>query len=413
MKTGILDDVDLGAGRYGPRVSLADGWNQISAKEQKEEKDRIQREKLLASADPDDPTSGLKPTPSEDTVISIAAAAPVDDIDEKDESKMDVESILKRWVKKYKLMKAQVEYSRPEVEEAMEAFDEETQKKEVAKIEEEIKKMDYFLTEKIGSGGFGSVYRGMIRKTGQVCAIKVIDLEETSDDIITISREIAALTQGKACPQLTNYYGSVVHGTKLWIAMEFLDGGSVLDLVKRKLLKEKHISIIVREVLLGLAYLQMEGKIHRDIKAANILLSTEGAVKLGDFGASRQLTDTVAKCNTFVGSPYWMAPEVMMQSQYDGKADIWSLGVTCLEMTTGKPPHAAIHPLKVMNMIVRNEPPMLEGEQWTKEFKNFVSMCLIKDASKRPPLHILLRHPFIKKAKKVKDLKEMWVKKAA
>jgi serine/threonine-protein kinase 24/25/MST4 len=111
----------------------------------------------------------------------------------------------------------------------------------------------------------------VIRKTGQICAVKVINLEDTSDDIMTISREIAALTQGKICPQLTNYYGSLVHGTKLWIAMEYLDGGSVLDLVKKEVLKEKHIAIIIREVLLGLAFLSAERKIHRDIKGNHII----------------------------------------------------------------------------------------------------------------------------------------------
>jgi len=184
----------------------------------------------------------------------------------------------------------------------------------------------------------------------------------------------------------------------------------VLDAVNRKVLKEKHIAIIVREVLCGLAYLANEGKIHRDIKAANILLSSEGLVKLGDFGASRQLTDTVNKCNTFVGSPYWMAPEVMMQAQYDGKADIWSLGITCLEMIHGRPPYSNVHPLKVMNMIVKNDPPQLDGD-FSKPLKEFIAMCLIKDPAKRAPLSILMRHPFIKKAGKTKELKEIFTMK--
>jgi len=261
----------------------------------------------------------------------------------------------------------------------------------------------------IGSGGFGSVYKGLKRDTNTICAIKVIDLEESQDDIMTITREINAM-QGKTCPQLINYYGSCVYGTKLWIAMEYVNGGSVLDKVKeKKCLKEKYIAIIAREVLLGLYYLATEGKIHRDIKAANILLSQEGAVKLADFGASRQLTDTMAKCNTFVGSPYWMAPEVMMQSHYDGKADIWSLGVTCLEMANGKPPHSHIPPLKVMNLIVRNPPPELDGD-YSPVFKNFVKLCLVKEPKQRSALASLLKHPFTQKAKKLKVLKELWRK---
>ena len=150
-----------------------------------------------------------------------------------------------------------------------------------------------------------------VRKRDQLpVAIKVIDLEESKDDIQTINKEITALSHGKFCPQLINYYGSVVFGTKLWIVMEYVDGGSILDRIKRKVLTEEEIAVVVKEVLSGLLYLSNEGKIHRDIKAANILLSRQGQVKLADFGATAQLTDTMTKCSTFVGSPYWMAPEV-------------------------------------------------------------------------------------------------------
>jgi serine/threonine-protein kinase 24/25/MST4 len=285
--------------------------------------------------------------------------------------------------------------------------------------------MKWFLISKLGTGGFGSVYKaflrqldpatGVMKSTKHLIAVKVIDLEETKDDIATITREINALSQGKFCSQLTNYYGSAVMGTNLWIGMEYIDGGSVADMVKYDILKEKHIAIITREILLGLSYLRDVGKIHRDIKAANVLLSTQGAVKLADFGASRQLTDTMAKCATVVGSPYWMAPEVIKQDQYDGKADIWSLGITCIEMALGKPPHSKLTALRVMNSILKSDPPVLEDRDakegrkpWSREFKDFVKQCLQKEPNNRPALEVLLAHPFIRGSKPNSSLGELF-----
>jgi len=177
--------------------------------------------------------------------------------------------------------------------------------------------------------------------------------------------------------------------------MEFLDGGSVLDKVKKAPMSEGQIAVVVREVLLGLQYLALEKKIHRDIKAANILLAKDGQVKLADFGASGQLTDTVTKCNTFVGSPYWMAPEILTESKYDGKADIWSLGITCIEMLNGKPPLAEHPPLKVISLIPGRDPPSLDKSKYSAKFCDFVSLCLTKDPAKRPAIKELLKHPFV------------------
>jgi len=303
-----------------------------------------------------------------------------------------------------------VEYVRIQLEEVAESNDTDRERlwEEVKNVEMDyIKHAEYLLNEKIGTGGFGSVYKGTIKSSGLTCAVKIIDLEEQQDDIITISREITSLSTGSACPQLTNYFGSACINTKLWIAMEYIDGGSVLDHCKDRGIKEKYIAIIVREVLLGLQFLNLEGKIHRDIKAANILIAKQGQVKLGDFGASRQLTDTVAKCNTFVGSPYWMAPEVMMQSNYDGKADVWSLGITCIEMALGKPPHNEVPPMKVMNVIAQNKAPELEGD-FSKPFKEFINMCLIKDPASRAPVSKLLKTVFITKAGGLSKLVELW-----
>jgi len=316
--------------------------------------------------------------------------------------------ILDVWKKKYKLEQAHVEYLQREICDALEdASNNDSEKKEstLAVIEKEVANSLYSLSAMLGRGAFGTVYQGRRRKDNFLVAIKVIDLEDTKDDIQSISREIKALVDGKSCEQLTSYYGSHVYGTKLWIIMEYVDGGSVLDRVKTSgVLSEQEISIIAREVLEGLKYLANQGKLHRDIKAANILLSKNGAVKLADFGATGQLTDTMTKCNTFVGSPYWMAPEVLSQNKYDFKADIWSLGITCIEMATGSPPHSKIPPLRLMMVIPNQDPPSLDSKKYSAEFCDFVKICLTKDPEERPSIKDLLSHKFIKIAGKTSTL---------
>lgn len=231
-------------------------------------------------------------------------------------------------------------------------------------------------------------------------------METSDDDINEIQKEITILADCHDA-HITRYYGCFVKGHKLWIIMEFLGGGSTLDLLKPGPFDEASIAIICRELLLGLEYLHENSKIHRDVKAANVLLSDAGDVKIGDFGVATQLTNNLSKRNTFVGTPFWMAPEVIRQEDYDHRADVWSLGITAIEFADGKPPLSDLHPMKVLFVIPKADPPRLRGSRFSKAFKDFVAECLQKDPNNRATVKTLLKHKFIKSAGRTSNLVPM------
>ncbi|XP_030623216.1 TRAF2 and NCK interacting kinase b isoform X6 [Chanos chanos] len=264
------------------------------------------------------------------------------------------------------------------------------------------------LVELVGNGTYGQVYKGRHVKTGQLAAIKVMDV--TGDEEEEIKAEINMLKKYSHHRNIATYYGAFVKKNhpgmddQLWLVMEFCGAGSVTDLIKNtkgNSLKEEWTAYICREILRGLTHLHQHKVIHRDIKGQNVLLTENAEVKLVDFGVSAQLDRTVGRRNTFIGTPYWMAPEVIAcdenpDATYDFKSDLWSLGITAIEMAEGAPPLCDMHPMRALFLIPRNPAPRLKSKKWSKKFQSFIDSCLVKNHSQRPSTEQLLKHPFIR-----------------
>ncbi|XP_036838588.1 traf2 and NCK-interacting protein kinase isoform X12 [Oncorhynchus mykiss] len=264
------------------------------------------------------------------------------------------------------------------------------------------------LVELVGNGTYGQVYKGRHVKTGQLAAIKVMDV--TGDEEEEIKGEINMLKKYSHHRNIATYYGAFVKKNppgiddQLWLVMEFCGAGSITDLIKNtkgNSLKEEWTAYICREILRGLTHLHQHKVIHRDIKGQNVLLTENAEVKLVDFGVSAQLDRTVGKRNTFIGTPYWMAPEVIAcdenpEATYDFKSDLWSLGITAIEMAEGAPPLCDMHPMRALFLIPRNPAPRLKSKKWSKKFQSFIESCLVKSHGQRPSTEQLLKHPFIR-----------------
>ena len=260
------------------------------------------------------------------------------------------------------------------------------------------------LGPRIGRGSAGDVHTARDKLTDDVVAVKLVDLEEAEDEVEDIQREISYLMQCSS-PFVTKYLGCWLDpgSTRLAIAMEYMAGGSVADLISDAFggpLPESACAVVCRDLLYALDYLHGEGKIHRDVKCANVLLTAAGEIRLADFGVAGTLTQTLGgnKRRTFTGTPFWMAPEVIQAHESDGynsKCDIWSLGITAMEAANGTPPYSDLHPMRVLFFIPKNPPPRLEGASFSAEFKEFCASCLQKDPDRRPRAAQLVNHRFI------------------
>uniref|UniRef100_A0A673AA36 Mitogen-activated protein kinase kinase kinase kinase n=1 Tax=Sphaeramia orbicularis TaxID=375764 RepID=A0A673AA36_9TELE len=259
---------------------------------------------------------------------------------------------------------------------------------------------DYELIHRIGCGTYGDVFKARNIRTSELAAIKIVKLDP-GDDITSIQQEITMMKECKH-KNIVAYFGSYHRNTKLWICMEYCGGGSLQDIYHvTGPLKEKQIAFVCRETLQGLYHLHETGKMHRDIKGANILLTERGDVKLADFGVAAEISASVAKRKSFIGTPYWMAPEVAAVEKkggYNHLCDIWAVGITAIELAELQPPMFDLHPMRALMLMSKSsfQPPRLKDKtKWSTGFQSFVKMALIKNPRKRPSAETLLQHPFV------------------